>query len=354
MAQIIISYRRADSTAITGRIRDRLVSQYGASRVFMDVEDIPFGSDFRDHIRHALLRSDLLLVVVGREWLGKDAGGARIQSESDPVRIEVETALQNSIPVIPVLVNGAQIPEPADLPESLKSFAFLNAATIDAGRDFHVHMDRLVVAIDALEATRRKKSTPAQRVGTNTERSRRRLGGLSAAAVALAAIPLAGAGWWLLGSPSSATQHAVASIGERPATNTGPLAAATQPGPSSGQPQPPTPGVQPGSTQAAPARAAPSTIAGTYLAEAKAGCGTQRQSVKVAIRDGRISWQHDALDTKFNWEGTIAADGTIKAAVSDRPNLRASGRYQLDGREIAMTYPQCGVVTMLIGQMLSR
>src|ERR1700742_344199 len=126
MARVIISYRRADSTAITGRIRDRLVGKYGASRVFMDVEDIPFGSDFRDHIRNELLRSDVLLVIVGREWLGKDGDGARIQSETDPVRIEVETALQNSIPVIPVLVNGAQIPEPSDLPESLRSFAFLN------------------------------------------------------------------------------------------------------------------------------------------------------------------------------------------------------------------------------------
>jgi hypothetical protein len=45
MAQVIISYRRADSTAITGRIRDRLVGKYGVSQVFMDVEDIPFGSD---------------------------------------------------------------------------------------------------------------------------------------------------------------------------------------------------------------------------------------------------------------------------------------------------------------------
>ena len=88
MAKIIISYRRADSTAIAGRIRDRLVGQYGASLVFMDVEDIPFGIDFRDHIRGELLRSDLLLVIVGREWLGKAADGtARILSETDPVRI---------------------------------------------------------------------------------------------------------------------------------------------------------------------------------------------------------------------------------------------------------------------------
>jgi hypothetical protein len=137
---------------------------------------------------------------------------------------------------------------------------------------------------------------------------------------------------------------------------TQPLPAPSQPGPPPAQSQPSNPATPPAGAQTVPERpapAAPSTVAGTYLAEAKAGCGAQRQSVKVAIRDGRISWEHDALDTEFHWEGTITADGAIKAAVPDRPNLQATGRYRLDGREIAMTYPQC-VVTMLIGQMLSR
>jgi hypothetical protein len=106
--------------------------------------------------------------------------------------------------------------------------------------------------------------------------------------------------------------------------------------------------------QSASAQSAPSGVAGTYLAEAKAGCGGQHQSVRIVIHDGSISWQHDALDTTFHWQGTITADGTIKATVPDRPNLQAVGRYHLDGRDIAMNYPQCGVVTMRIGQMLSR
>src|SRR6516165_1399690 len=208
MAKVIISYRRADSTAVAGRIRDRLVGQYGPSQVFIDVEDIPFGIDFRDHIRNELLHSDLLLVVVGREWLGKQADGTvRIQSETDPVRIEVETALQNSIPVIPVLVNGAQMPEPSDLPESLKNFVFLNAATVDSGRDFHVHMDRLIVGIDAVEVARRKTAAPAQHAGTTPEATRFRVGGLSAVAAAFGVLLLAGAAWWFLGSPFGAMQH---------------------------------------------------------------------------------------------------------------------------------------------------
>jgi TIR domain len=357
MAKLIISYRRADSAAMTGRIRDRLVGQYTASLVFMDVEDIPFGIDFRDHIRAELLRSDLLLVIVGKEWLGTHADGtpARILSETDPVRIEVETALQNAIPVIPVLVNGGQMPEPSDLPESLRNFAFLNAATVDAGRDFHVHMDRLIVGIDAVAAARRKAaSSSSQRIET-TKASGVGAGKLLAAAAALATILLAGGAWWLFAPRSVATQYAVASAGEVTTT----AALMSKPGPVPGQgPQPAQTNEvkEPAMPQAAPSSSpsASSAIAGTYLAQAKAGCGAQRQSVRVAINDGHISWQHDALDSTYRWEGTIAADGTIKAAVADRPNLQAAGRYSPDDREVAMTYPQCGTVTMLIGQMLSR
>src|SRR3972149_4470729 len=121
MSKIIVSYRRADSAAIAGRIRDRLVGRYGDTSIFMDVENIPLGTDFRTQIREVLLQSDVLIAIIGPDWLGITKGGSsRIQNESDPVRIEIETALKGGIPLIPVLVNNAQMPEAADLPDSLK------------------------------------------------------------------------------------------------------------------------------------------------------------------------------------------------------------------------------------------
>jgi hypothetical protein len=81
-----------------------------------------------------------------------------MQNESDPVRIEIETALKGGIPLIPVLVNNAQMPDAGDLPDSLKDFAFLNAAEVDNGRDFHQHMDRLVQALDGLIEKRSGKA----------------------------------------------------------------------------------------------------------------------------------------------------------------------------------------------------
>src|SRR6516162_414528 len=122
---------------MTGRIRDRLAARYGDDAVFMDIDNIPFGKDFRVHIFEAVVQSDILLVIVGQRWLGARSGTRRIDDETDFVRLEVETALGNAIPIIPVLVGSARMPQPAQLPESLKNFAFLNAAPVDTGRDFH-------------------------------------------------------------------------------------------------------------------------------------------------------------------------------------------------------------------------
>jgi formylglycine-generating enzyme required for sulfatase activity len=148
---IAISYRRADTDAIAGRIRDRLANRYGEDAVFMDIDNIPFGKDFRVHIREAVIQSNVLLVIIGQDWLGVDNdGNRRMDDETDFVRFEVETALSNAIPIIPVLVGSARMPQPALLPENLKNFAFLNAAPVDTGRDFHQHMERLIRGIDQI------------------------------------------------------------------------------------------------------------------------------------------------------------------------------------------------------------
>ena len=151
MAKITISYRRDDSMDITGRIFDRLSSRYGREAVFRDIDSIPPGRDFREHIASNLGDSDVLMVVVGPRWMGGDRHGRpRIQSETDYVRTEVEIALNRKIPVIPLLVGDADMPEPGDLPEPIREFAYRNAVPIDSGRDFDHHMTGLIRATDQI------------------------------------------------------------------------------------------------------------------------------------------------------------------------------------------------------------
>ena len=150
MSKIAISYRRSDSTVIAGRIADRLAVRYGKDSVFIDVNSVPLGTEFRKYIQDAWSHIDILLVVIGPQWLGGEASTARIKHSEDMVRIEVETALKRAMPVIPVLVGGATMPAADQLPPSLRTLRERNAAEVDGGRDFHPHMDRLIKAIDLL------------------------------------------------------------------------------------------------------------------------------------------------------------------------------------------------------------
>ena len=151
MPKITISYRRDDSMDITGRIFDRLTSHYGRETVFRDIDNVPPGLDFREHIRASIEESDVLMVVVGPRWMGSGRHGQpRIRSETDYVRVEVEAALDRHIPVIPLLVGGADMPEPGQLPESIRDLAYRNAVQIDSGRDFDHHMNGLIRATDKI------------------------------------------------------------------------------------------------------------------------------------------------------------------------------------------------------------
>jgi len=153
MPKIVISYRRRDSEAIAGRIRDRLVGRYGTQSVFMDIDSIPLVVNFREYIADALRHTDVFLAIIGPRWCGDGEDKVRIDHASDPVRIEVEKALELKIPVWPVLVNDAEMPNRSILPESIQELADHNAAFVSSGRDFHPHMDRLIRQIDRFLGT---------------------------------------------------------------------------------------------------------------------------------------------------------------------------------------------------------
>jgi hypothetical protein len=160
VTMIVISYRREDSKWIAGRIFDRLVSHYGRNKVFMDIDNIPLGTDFREHLRQTLDRCDILIAVVGPNWSGtNNTGGSRLPEEADWVRMEIATALEKKVPVIPLLIDGTRMPKPSDLPEDLRAFAFRQAVSIDTGIDFRVHMKRLTKSIDRLLA---RKGMPTE------------------------------------------------------------------------------------------------------------------------------------------------------------------------------------------------
>ena len=146
MSKILISYRRDDSADVTGRIYDRLIQRFGQGAVFKDVDSMPLGVDFRIYLDEQVAKCEVFLAVIGRGWMGaKDATGkSRLEDPQDFVRIEIESALQRKIPVIPVLVSGASIPPAERLPISIHDLSYRNGIPFRPNPDFHRDMDRLI------------------------------------------------------------------------------------------------------------------------------------------------------------------------------------------------------------------
>ena len=119
MSKVFICYRRTDTADVAGRIFDRLVAQYGAQQILKDVDSIPLGVDFRDHLDRLIAECDVFLVIIGKRWLGAWGEPARLEDPKDFVRIEIESALARQIPVIPLFVSGASMPSEDSLPESI-------------------------------------------------------------------------------------------------------------------------------------------------------------------------------------------------------------------------------------------
>ncbi|HEY4629912.1 MAG TPA: TIR domain-containing protein [Blastococcus sp.] len=131
---IFVSYRRQETEHVAGRLADRLALRFGAERVFMDVDSIAPGTDFTKAITAAVSRCDVLLALIGRQWrdvVDRD-GVRRLEDPDDFVVQEIRAALERDIPVVPILVDGATMPRPQELPASLAQFSHRHAVRLDA------------------------------------------------------------------------------------------------------------------------------------------------------------------------------------------------------------------------------
>jgi TIR domain len=142
---IFISYRRDDSADIVGRMYDSIIGKIGNGTCFKDVNSIELGRDFRNQLFDALERCDQMLVVIGKNWLSTTGDGTipRLFEAADYVRIEIATALDRKIPVVPVLVSGGQLPARAALPEDLQDLSYRQSFEVRSDPYFHSDMSIL-------------------------------------------------------------------------------------------------------------------------------------------------------------------------------------------------------------------
>lgn len=125
MTRIFISYRRQDARGDAGRLADDLAEEFGEERIFRDIEDIEAGADFVEAIEEAVANANVVLVVIGPNWLNvKDQRGKRrLDDPRDFVRLEIAAAFKRQVRVVPVLVGDAKMPGEEELPEAIRPLA---------------------------------------------------------------------------------------------------------------------------------------------------------------------------------------------------------------------------------------
>ena len=136
MRAIFISYRRDDTEGYAGRLFRDLRERFGKDAVFMDVAGIDPGRDFRRVIEEQVASCGVLLALIGKAWLtvADEAGKRRLDDPNDFVRLETASALKRDIPVVPVLVQQAEMPRAEHLPDGLKDLAFRNSVELTHAR----------------------------------------------------------------------------------------------------------------------------------------------------------------------------------------------------------------------------
>ncbi len=155
IGSVFISYRRDDSRYQARIIYTAFTEVVPREHVFMDIDSIPLGADFRRILKGWVDKCDVLLALIGPGWLNATdprTGQPRLMNPNDFVRIEIAEALARGIPVVPVLLDGARLPDPTQLPDDLKDLVYRNAEFVDYAR-FNDDVARLIRKIQQGEPT---------------------------------------------------------------------------------------------------------------------------------------------------------------------------------------------------------
>ena len=152
-----ISYRRSesfldDAPTLGEDFLERLIQaleQLGLVEVFLDkpaakrrgqaskgirVSHIAAGDHYLNRIHRALTRSALVFPVIGPDWL--TLLRERAEDQSDDILLhEIRAAFRLEKQIVPILVDGASMPAPHELPEDIRELAMMDAVAVSSADD---------------------------------------------------------------------------------------------------------------------------------------------------------------------------------------------------------------------------
>jgi hypothetical protein len=150
---VFISYRRSDAGPYARLLQIQLGQHLPGTPVFMDLDSIEAGTDFAEAIKAGVDSCRILVALIGPRWLthSDEEGRRRLDDPDDYVRFEIRTALERCVRVIPVLVDGAKMPQGHQLPDDLGKLARLNALQMSYDR-YEYDENRLMIVIQKVLA----------------------------------------------------------------------------------------------------------------------------------------------------------------------------------------------------------
>lgn len=164
---IVINYRRSDAGGYPLYLHSELSRQFGKAHVFLDVGGQLTGAgDYTKAIFDKIERCRVLICMIGPTWLTTaDESGQRLYNPDDLVRREIDLALQRNKIVLPVLLNGAQMPNRHSLPDCISEIVKYDAVSFRHER-YEADAANIILATRKALASRAAQSSPASRTGS--------------------------------------------------------------------------------------------------------------------------------------------------------------------------------------------
>jgi hypothetical protein len=143
---IFISYRRDDSKWPAKQICDALLRTLRREQVFIDIDSIQPGADFRRILEEWVNECEFLLALIGPNWISASdpaTSHRRLDDPNDFVRIEIRAAFSRAIPVVPILLDGAPMPKLDQLPKDMAKLVNSQAEIVEL-RTFNTDVERII------------------------------------------------------------------------------------------------------------------------------------------------------------------------------------------------------------------
>ncbi len=127
--KIFINYRRALNLKDAQLLEKILQRRFGAAKSSSTRSGLEGGKHWLHTLEAQVDASSAMVSLIGQGWAdARDESGARrLDNPDDFVRFEIARAFSRKIPVLPVLIDGAAMPDKNDLPNNLLPLLFVQA-----------------------------------------------------------------------------------------------------------------------------------------------------------------------------------------------------------------------------------